>query len=164
MRIEAIEALSLSPHFLAKLIQGFLTGYDKPCDFKMVFIAMPILMHEQSRKKLLTAKSSSRLDSLYGANITISASTKISGASHLAGYSERYQMLLPHVKQAIIVAYNKCDVLLNDRHLLICNQTLSYSTVPPVMAPWIRSSNYLGKILQKASYDQISYYMGVDYQ
>ena len=65
MSISHIKCLSLNPHFYALLIQAFLSGYEKPCEVKLPFMALPILMYAESREKLTTANSRSRIDTLF---------------------------------------------------------------------------------------------------
>jgi len=52
MSIENIKRLSMNTHFYSLLTQSFLTGYEKPCELKLVFMALPILIHKESREKL----------------------------------------------------------------------------------------------------------------
>lgn len=36
--------------FYALLMQGFLSGYEKPCEIKLPFMAIPILLYAESRE------------------------------------------------------------------------------------------------------------------
>lgn len=38
MSINNIKRLSMNPHFYALLMQGFLSGYEKPCEIKLPFM------------------------------------------------------------------------------------------------------------------------------
>ena len=60
MSIENIKRLSMNTHFYSLLIQSFLTGYEKTCELKLVFMALPILIHKESREKLCNANINSR--------------------------------------------------------------------------------------------------------
>lgn len=42
----------MNTHFYSLLIQSFLTGYEKPCEIKLVFMALPILIHGVKLKLL----------------------------------------------------------------------------------------------------------------
>ena len=55
----------MNPHFYALLMQGFLSGYEKPCEIKLPFMAIPILLYAESREKLVNANKRSRIDSLF---------------------------------------------------------------------------------------------------
>ena len=42
MSINNIKKLSMNPHFYSLLMQSFLSGYEKPCEIKLPFMAIPI--------------------------------------------------------------------------------------------------------------------------
>ena len=65
MSIECIQVLSMNPHFMARLIQSFLTGYGETCSIQDVSLCIPILYHEPARDKLVKARSDSRFESLF---------------------------------------------------------------------------------------------------
>lgn len=41
--INNIKKLSMNPHFYSLLMQSFLSGYEKPCEIKLPFMAIPII-------------------------------------------------------------------------------------------------------------------------
>lgn len=45
----------MNPHFYSLLMQSFLSGYEKPCEIKLPFMAIPILLYAESREKLVNA-------------------------------------------------------------------------------------------------------------
>ena len=92
----------MNPHFYALLIQGFLTGYEKPCEIKLPFMALPILLYAESREKLVNANIRSRIDTLFQSPQIIEES-KISGKTRLSGYLDRYNSLKPFCKEALII-------------------------------------------------------------
>lgn len=49
MSISNIKKLSMNPHFYSLLMQSFLSGYEKPCEIKLPFMAIPILLYEIGR-------------------------------------------------------------------------------------------------------------------
>lgn len=61
----------MNPHFYSLLIQGFLSGYDSPCDLKLSFYVLPILLNKDSREKLKTANRKSRIETLYESKLEI---------------------------------------------------------------------------------------------
>lgn len=104
MSINNIKRLSMNPHFYALLMQGFLSGYEKPCEIKLPFMAIPILLYAESREKLVNANKRSRIDTLFQSPQIINES-RISGKTRLSGYIERYNSLKPYCKEAIIILY-----------------------------------------------------------
>lgn len=88
MSMSKIKKLSLNPHFYSLLIRGFLSGYEKPCELRLPFMALPILMYAESREKLVTANTRSRVDTLFQSPQIIENS-KISGKTRLSGYVDR---------------------------------------------------------------------------
>ena len=152
MSIESIRALSMNPHFMARLIQAFLCGYGDACNVQKIFLAMPILYHEPARQKLFTAKSSSRIESLY------------SGKKPLAGFEERYKILLPYVKHAIIVGCNEKVISLNSDNQLRYVSKLDYKdrSLKQSISQWIRAAYYLGMTFKKATPEQLSHILEVE--
>ena len=66
----------MNPHFYALLMQGFLSGYEKPCEIKLPFMAIPILLYAESREKLVNANKRSRIDTLFQSPQIINESRK----------------------------------------------------------------------------------------
>lgn len=102
MSIENIKRLSMNTHFYSLLIQSFLTGYEKPCELKFIFMALPILIHKESRVKLCNANIKSRIDTLFQSDQVV-GNSKISGRTRLTGYIGRYNSLKPYSKESIII-------------------------------------------------------------
>ena len=50
----------MNSHFYSLLMQGFLSGYKKPCEIKLPFMAIPILLYAESREHLVKANKKSR--------------------------------------------------------------------------------------------------------
>ena len=46
-------------------MQSFLSGYEKPCEIKLPFMAIPILLYAESREKLVNANRRSRIDTCF---------------------------------------------------------------------------------------------------
>ena len=84
MSINNIKMLSMNPHFYSLLMQSFLSGYEKPCEIKLPFMAIPILLYAESREKLVNANSRSRIDTLFQSPQIIEEN-KISGKTRLSG-------------------------------------------------------------------------------
>lgn len=85
MSINNIKKLSMNPHFYSLLMQSFLSGYEKTCEIKLPFMAIPILLYAESREKLVNANRRSRIDTLFQSPQIIDE-RKISGKTRLSGY------------------------------------------------------------------------------
>ena len=96
MSINNIKKLSMNPHFYSLLMQSFLSGYEKPCEIKLPFMAIPILLYAESREKLVNANRRSRIDTLFQSPQIIDE-RKISGKTRLSGYVDRYNSLKPYM-------------------------------------------------------------------
>lgn len=164
MSIESIRVLSMNPHFMARLIQAFLSGYGEACNIQMVFLAMPILYHEQARQKLFTAKSSSRIESLYSGKKPLVGSEAISERARIAGVGKRYSILLPYVKQAVIVGCNAKIIALCADNQLQTLSRLDYKdkSLTQSVSQWIRAAYYLGITFKKATPEQLSHILEVE--
>lgn len=54
----------MNSHFYSLLMQGFLSGYKKPCEIKLPFMAIPILLYAESREHLVKANKRSRIETV----------------------------------------------------------------------------------------------------
>ena len=162
MSIDSICLIAMNPHYIGKLIQAFLTGYGDACDIKLVLMAMPILFHKPSRERLMKAKSGSRLKTIYGNAKALPSGETISGQAQIAGFLERYYIMLPHVKRAIICATSDkliyCD---EELKLSVCDR-LEYKSMKKPLYYWYRASYYLGNIFRIATPEEISYILEVN--
>lgn len=161
MSIENIKRLSMNTHFYSLLIQSFLTGYEKPCELKLVFMALPILIHKESREKLCNANIKSRIDSLFQSNQVVGDS-KISGKTRLTGYIDRYNVLKPYSKECVVILCSENKVVINDQHKLIVVKRIDYKSFSGIMKKWVKCAYYLGIIFAKTTGDHLSYFLGVE--
>lgn len=161
MSMNNIKILSMNPHFFALLIQGFLTGYEKPCEIKLPFMALPILLYAESREKLVNANIRSRIDTLFQSPQIIEES-KISGKTRLSGYLDRYNSLKPFCKEALIILSSE-DKLIISEHKIRLTQKVDYKNIQNTMVrDWVKCAFYLGVVFSKTTEDHLSYYLGVD--
>ena len=114
----------MNPHFYSLLIQSFLSGYEKPCEIKLTFMAIPILLYAESREKLINANKRSRIDTLFQSSQTI-GENKISGKTRLSGYVDRYNLLKQYCKEAIIILSSEKKIVLKD-HKIFLIQKIDY--------------------------------------
>ena len=160
MSITNIKKLSMNTHFYSLLIQGFLSGYDKPCEMKLPFMALPILLYVESREKLVTANKRSRIDTLFQSSQIIEES-KISGKTRLSGYVDRYNSLKPYCKEALIILYSEDKIVFNNHKIRLIKK-IEYKNFEGTIRDWIKCAFYLGVVFSKTTEDHLSYYLGVD--
>lgn len=161
MSLENIETLSLNPHFFKHLIICFLSGYGRPCDLKLVFMVLPILLYAPSREKLASAKSTSRLESLFKAQVEVDNNIKLSGKTRLSGFLSRYKMLQPTTKRAIIILHSEELISIESRYIR-ANQVVLYKDYNKSISSWMKSAYYLGVVFSKSTEDHISFFLGVE--
>lgn len=160
MSISNIKTLSMNPHFYSLLMQSFLSGYEKPCEIKLLFMAIPILLYAESRNKLINANSRSRIDTLFQST-NIVYESRVSGRTRLSGYIDRYNSLKPYCKEAIIILYSEGKISINN-HKIILIKKVHYNEFDDSIRTWIKSAYYLGAVFSKTTLDHISFFLGVD--
>ena len=161
MSIENIKRLSMNTHFYSLLIQSFLTGYEKPCELKLVFMALPILIHKESREKLCNANIKSRIDTLFQSEQVV-GNSKISGRTRLTGYIDRYNALKSYSKESIIILCSENKVVINNEHKLIVVKKIDYKSFSGIVKNWVKCAYYLGIIFSKTTDEHLSYFLGVE--
>ncbi|TJZ65855.1 three component ABC system middle component [Bacillus velezensis] len=161
MSIESIQALSMNSHFYSVLLQGFLSGYNKPCEMRLVFMALPILLHSESRKKLASAKSTSKIETLFNKPEKLKNDTKVSGKVKLAGYLSRFNELKPFSKKALVILYSKKKIVINEKKIILI-EPIKYLDFDSSAREWIKAAHYLGVVFAKTNEDHLNYFLGVD--
>lgn len=124
MSINNIKRLSMNPHFYSLLMQSFLSGYEKPCEIKLLFMAIPILLYAESREKLVNANRRSRIDTLFQSPQIIEGS-KISGKTRLSGYVDRYNFLKPYCKEATIILSSEEKIVFTITRLCLSRKLIT---------------------------------------
>ena len=161
MSISNIRKLSMNPHFYSLLIQSFLSGYEKPCEIKLPFMALPILLYSESRDKLVNASVRSRIDTLFQSPQIVEENV-ISGKTRLSGYLDRYNSVKSSCKQAIIILSSEDKIAINE-HKIILLQKIDYKSYKNTMVrEWLKCAFYLGVVFSKTTEDHLSYYLGVN--
>ncbi len=150
----------MNPHFYSLLIQSFLSGYEKPCEIKLAFMSIPILLYAESREKLVTANKRSRVDTLFQSP-QIVEENKISGKTRLSGYVDRYNSLKPYCKKALIILSSENKMVI-DNHRIILTQNINYKNFEETIKYWLKCAFNLGVVFSKTSEDHLSYFLGVD--
>lgn len=160
MSINNIKKLSMNPHFYSLLIQSFFSGYEKPCEIKLPFMAMPILLYAESREKLVTANRRSRVDTLFQTHQIVEES-KISGKTRLSGYIDRYNSLKPYCKEAIIILSSEDKIVLNNHNIVLIKK-IDYKNFEGTVRDWLKCAFYLGVVFSKTTEEHLSFFLGVD--
>ena len=150
----------MNPHFYSLLMQSFLSGYEKPCEIKLTFMAIPILLYAESREKLINANKRSRIDTLFQSSQTI-GENKISGKTRLSGYVDRYNLLKQYCKEAIIILSSEKKIVLKD-HKIFLIRKIDYKNFNGNIREWIRCAFYLGVVFSKTTEDHLCFFLGVD--
>ena len=141
-------------------MQSFLSGYQKSCEIKLPFMAIPILLYAESREKLVHASSRSRIDTLFQSPQIIEKN-KISGKTRLCGYIDRYNALKPYCKEAIIILSSKGKIVFNN-HKIALIKKIDYKDFEGAIKDWIKCAFYLGVVFSKTTEDHLSFFLGVD--
>lgn len=162
MSIEKISILSLNPNFLGKLIQSFLVGYNQPCDFKLLFYVLPIILYKPSREKLLTANNRSRIETLFQSQVQMpqNKDVKLSGKTRLAGFMKRFEELTPYTKQALIILSTERKISFDKKVKILADD--NYNNYSGKVKEWMRSSYYLGVVFSKTTMEHLYFFLGVE--
>lgn len=160
MSVTYIKILSLNPHYYALLIQSFLSGYGKPCEFKLPFMALPILLYSDSREKLVNANKRSRVGTLFQSSQRIE-NNNISGKTLLSGYIDRYNSLRPYCKKSIIILSSEDKIIINNQKILLIKE-IDYQKYEGTIKSWMKCAYYLGVIFSKETSEYLSSFLGVD--
>ena len=113
----------MNSHFYSLLMQGFLSGYKKPCEIKLPFMAIPILLYAESREHLVKANKRSRIETVLQPPQIIEES-KISGKTRLSGYVDRYNSLKPYCKEAIIILSSEGKIAINNHKIVLIRKLI----------------------------------------
>lgn len=151
----------MNSHFYGLLLQGFLSGYNKPCEVRLAFMELPILLYSESRKKLATAKSTSKMETLFNTPESLENNVKISGKVKLAGYLKRYEELKPFSKKALVILYSEKKIVLNENKIVLI-EPIKYLDFDGTVREWIKAAYYLGVVFAKSNEDHLNYFLGVD--
>ena len=162
MSIKNIKILYMNSHFYALLFMGFLSGYNKPCEVRTLFMALPILLYSDSRKKLLSANKTSKIESLFNKLKNMDDNEKISGKSDLAGYIKRFEDIKGLSKKAIIILYSQDKISLEGNKVFLISDPINHLSYKGEIKSWIRAAYYLGIIFSKTNEDRLNYFLGVD--
>nr|WP_113755604.1 three component ABC system middle component [Brevibacillus laterosporus] len=162
MSFEHIKRLSLNPYMMSKIIQSFLEGYSSAVDVKILFYVLPIVLNKDSRDRLLDARSTSKIDSLFGkkGNNNDYENLKLSGKSNLVGFLERFNELKVLTKESIIVLVNEDKIKISNSVILLKKDNYSNYSNKNIKET-LKAGFYLGVIFKKSSIEHLDNYLGV---
>lgn len=161
MSIKNLQRLSMNSHFYGLLLQGFLSGYDKPCEVRLLFMALPILLYSESRKKLSSANSKSHMVSLFDTPDSLENNVKISGKVKLAGYLKRFDELKPFSKKILIILNSEEKITFNKTKIILL-KAIDYKNFDNTIKDWAKAAHYLGIVFAKSNEEHLNYFLGVD--
>jgi len=153
----------MNPHFYGLLLQGFLSGYNKPCEIRIIVMALPILLSSESRKKLVNANSRSKMETLFNKTCCLENDIKISGKVSLSGYIKRFEELKSYSKKALVILYSKKIILIKDKKIYLI-EPIEYKKFKNIVREWLKAAHYLGVVFSKSNEDQLNHFLGVDRQ
>lgn len=160
MSISKIKCLSTNPHFYSLLMQSFLSGYNKPCEIRILFMSIPILLHADSRNKLMNATTRSRFDTLFQP-IRISKEINISGKTRLSSFIDRFNYLKPYCKESLIILSSENKINFENYKIILLKR-INYNDYEGKIREWVKSAYYLGIVFSKVNKEYLSFFLGVD--
>ncbi|MEK4037070.1 three component ABC system middle component [Paenibacillus sp. FSL F4-0122] len=162
MNNEYLKTLSLNPYMVAKIIQSFLEGYGGGTSIKLLFYVLPIVLSKDSRTVLLTAKNTSRMETLFGTKKGKSnyEDLKLSARVNLSGFVERYVQFEELTKLAIIVLSTEKKINISNSVFLL--RVDNYKNYNGNLHDLLRAAFYLGIIFKKHTTETIDLYLGVE--
>ncbi len=160
MSFEYLRILSLNPFLTAKIVQNFLEGYGTPVDIKLVFYVLPIIMSKDSREVLATAKTTSRIETLFGSKKEYAdTQLKISSRVNLSGFLERFEHLKDLTKLTLVVLSSENKISINDNIALL--KSSNFNKYSGSVRSMLKASFYLGVVFRKTNSDNLDLYLGV---
>lgn len=162
MSIEYLKTLSLNPFVMGKVFINFLEGYGNKVDLQLLFYVLPIILHKDSREKLSSAKSTSRLDTLFGNRQEYGENEemKLSGKVNLSGFCERLEALKGITRQTIIILSNEEKIQLESQVALLKRD--KYENYSGDLRETLKAAYYLGVVLRKVSQQYLDDFLGVN--
>lgn len=148
MSITHIEALMYNPIFLGKVIQTFMTGYEKDVELKTLFYVLPIVMYKDSREKLNRARSDSTLYSLFTKDEDFKDyGAKLNAKFCLNQISDIFYDYIEITKKSVIVLANQQKIFLNEKVSLV--EVFEYKKTSTLIREYFKAAYYLGRILSQ---------------
>jgi hypothetical protein len=163
MSIESLGILSLNPFLMQGILQNFLQGYGGEAEFDLVFYVLPIILYKESRDKLITANSKSRIDTLFGNKdiLEYDSKRKISSMTRLGGFTQRFNELQELTKRTIIVLCNENKIELREKIVLLKKYNYKNYKGSKDHKSTLKAAYYLGVVFSTTSIQLINEFLGV---
>jgi hypothetical protein len=146
MSIKHIEILMYNPVFFSKIIQCFMTGYNKKLDLKTVFYVLPIVMYKDARIRLNSGKSNSTLYSIFDTEKKFCEyGVELNSKFCLNQIVNLFDDYVNFTRQSIIILSSKNKIIVHKN--IILKETFDYKNVPAEIRDYFKASHYLGVIL-----------------
>lgn len=160
MNMQHIETLMYNPFYLSKVIQSFLTGYEKDLDFKTTFYVLPIVMYRESRNRLLHANSRSTLYSIFSKDVKFEEyNSKINSKFSLSQVTKMFNEYIEITKQSIIILENQKKIKIYSKIVLV--EKFHYTNTPNSIKEYFRSAYYLGQILSDINLEEFENFLEI---
>jgi hypothetical protein len=148
MSIKHIETLMFNPIFFSKIIQSFITGYNKEVDLKTIFYVLPIVMYKDARIRLNSVRCDSTLYSIFDREkkfdeYGVEFNSKFC-LNQIAGLFNDYATF---TKQSIIILSSQNKINLHKN--IILQESFNYRKTPEKIREYFKAAHCLGMILTK---------------
>lgn len=131
-----IYKLNVNPFWGGLIIQSFYSGYDKPtCPLILHYIILPVIMYSETKKIFQNISKNASIDDLISNN-------KVA----FLGLQERIWAMRDLTNMALINLENKKIIKLKAEVEIM--KTEIYEKYQDEIKSYLRSANYLGKILK----------------
>lgn len=160
MAILHIETLMYNPIFTSKMIQCFMTGYEKDLDLKIIFYVLPIVMYKDSRERLNSARADSTIYSMFSKEIDFKEyGTKLNSRLCLNHVKDVFEDYIKITKQAIIILANQDKISISNNISL--QEKLQYNKTPNLIRDYFKAAFYLGKMLKDIQIEEFEELLGL---
>ena len=99
-------------------------------------MSLPILTYSESRERLKTAKTTSRVNTIFSEKQEVRGN-EISGRERLTGFAQRYNILLPYGKKAIIILSSEGKATVVGCEINLLKET-TYKAYNGEVREWLR--------------------------
>jgi len=148
MSIKHIETLMYNPIFFSKIIQSFITGYNKEVDLKTIFYVLPIVMYKDARLRLNSARYDSTIYSIFDREkIFDEYGVEFNSKFCLNQIAELFDDYATFTKQSIIILCNQNKIILDKN--IILQESFNYRKTPEKIREYFKAAHCLGMILNK---------------
>lgn len=160
MAILHIETLMFNPIFMSKIIQCFMTGYEKELDFKVIFYILPVVMYKDARERLNSARSDSTIYSIFTKEIDFKEyGAKLNSKFCLNHVKDVFEDYIKITKQSIIILANQQKISISNNISL--QEILLYNKTPNLIRDYFKAAFYLGKILKDIKIEEFEELIGL---